>query len=167
MSFRSLRESKHLSQEQLAEMSRLSLRTVQRVEAGHRVSFASLRALAAALEVDVDSLEREIYTLNKSTDEFVEIPRWVRLLNGEGWFNGPSPSRREAHALEALLAGCAILLFTLSLLVTSDLLVTLFRGGALFELVCCYLMSVASRIVDTYKLWPSAEGAPPGLLRIR
>ena len=56
MSFRSLRERKLLSQEQLAEKSGLSLRTIQRVEAGHRVRYASLRALAATFEMDVDLL---------------------------------------------------------------------------------------------------------------
>ncbi len=50
MSFRALREQKHLSQEALAELCGLSLRTIQRAEAGHRVSYASLRALAAAFE---------------------------------------------------------------------------------------------------------------------
>ena len=43
MSFRSWRERKHLSQERVAEMSGLSLRTIQRLDAGHRVSYASLR----------------------------------------------------------------------------------------------------------------------------
>ena len=81
MSFRSWRERKLLSQEKVAEMSGLSLRTVQRLEAGHRVSYASLRALATAFATDVDLLERELYAVNKPTEEFVEIPRWVRLMS--------------------------------------------------------------------------------------
>jgi transcriptional regulator with XRE-family HTH domain len=36
-----------LSQERVAEMSGLSLRTVQRLEAGHRVSYATLRTITA------------------------------------------------------------------------------------------------------------------------
>ena len=79
-----------LSQERVAEMSGLSLRTIQRLEAGHRVSYASLRALAATFEIDVDLLERELYAVNNSTDDFVEIPRWVRLLDGRRWFGGPA-----------------------------------------------------------------------------
>ena len=54
MSFGSIRERKLLSQEALAEQSGLSLRTIQRLEAGHRVSYASLRTLAAALQMDVE-----------------------------------------------------------------------------------------------------------------
>jgi len=44
MLIRKLREERGISQEQLAETTQLSLRTIQRVEAGHRVSYASLRA---------------------------------------------------------------------------------------------------------------------------
>ena len=56
MAFRSLRESRQLSQERVADLSGLSLRTIQRLEAGHRVSYASLRALAITFEMDVDAL---------------------------------------------------------------------------------------------------------------
>jgi len=69
-------------------MSGLSLRTVQRLDAGHRVSYASLRALAATFEIDVDQLERELYAVNKTTDDFVEVPRWVRILDDTRWLGG-------------------------------------------------------------------------------
>lgn len=52
MLMRKLRLDKGLSQEQLAEATGLSLRTIQRVEAGHRISYASLRALAATLDIN-------------------------------------------------------------------------------------------------------------------
>jgi transcriptional regulator with XRE-family HTH domain len=58
MSFKSIRDQRHLSQEKIADMSGLSLRTIQRLEAGHRVSYASLRALAVPLAMDVDLLEQ-------------------------------------------------------------------------------------------------------------
>ncbi|PCJ43601.1 MAG: hypothetical protein COA71_01650 [SAR86 cluster bacterium] len=50
MYIKELRQKRHLSQEQLAEVSGLSLRTIQRVESGYRVSYASLRAFAAYLK---------------------------------------------------------------------------------------------------------------------
>lgn len=65
MSFKTWRERKRLSQEKVAEMSGLSLRTIQRLDAGHRVSYASLRALAGTFEMDVDLLERELYAVNR------------------------------------------------------------------------------------------------------
>ena len=76
MTFRSLRERKLLSQEKLAEMSGLSLRTIQRAEAGYRVSYASLRALAVTFEMDVDLLERELYLQSVGTRIFDTYKLW-------------------------------------------------------------------------------------------
>lgn len=163
MSFRSWRERKLLSQERVAEMSGLSLRTVQRLEAGHRVSYASLRALAATFEIDVDLLERELYAMGKPADDFLEIPRWVRLLNDRLWFGGPRLSRREVCLVEALCIACALLVFAASFLVASNATATAMRSGAVVVLVCGYLVSVFIRTLDRYKLWPnsgSASSAP-------
>ena len=141
-------------------MSGLSLRTVQRLEAGHRVSYASLRALAATFEIDVDLLERELYAMNKPTDDFVEIPRWVRLLNDRLWFGGPLLSRREVRLIEAFCIGCAVLVFAASFLVASDVTAKVVRSGAFITLVAGYPVSVFVRIHDRYKLWPGAGSAP-------
>ncbi|HEV2623096.1 MAG TPA: DUF805 domain-containing protein [Frateuria sp.] len=53
---RELRAARQWSQEQLAELSGLNLRTIQRLESGARVSTESLRALAAVFEVPAESL---------------------------------------------------------------------------------------------------------------
>jgi transcriptional regulator with XRE-family HTH domain len=53
---RRLRQERHWSQEQLAELSGLNLRTIQRLEAGAGISTESLRALAAVFEVEPESL---------------------------------------------------------------------------------------------------------------
>lgn len=45
------------SQEQLAEISGLSVRTIQRLERGHPGSLESLNALAAVFEIDLDRLK--------------------------------------------------------------------------------------------------------------
>ena len=100
MYVRVLRKDKRLSQEQLAESSGLSLRTVQRVEGGHRVSYASMRALAGALEVDVDKLELELFAMDNTAAEYREMPLWVRLLVGRG---GLSVGRRELLNAEIIL----------------------------------------------------------------
>ena len=157
MSFRSLREKKLLSQERLAETSGLSMRTIQRLEAGHRVSYASPRALAATFEIEVDALERELYAMKKSAEDFVEIPRWVRLLKGALSYGAPPPSRRQAYLYEALAMGCGVAFLVVSFLVPSDFAATTFRVAGLFSLVCGYGLSVTTRIVDTYKVWPSSE----------
>lgn len=53
---RELRTARQWSQEQLAQLSGLNLRTIQRLESGAKVSMESLRALAAVFEVPADSL---------------------------------------------------------------------------------------------------------------
>ncbi len=56
---RQFRELRHWSQEQLAEISGLSVRTVQRVEQGESASFDTRRALARAFDLnDIDALNK-------------------------------------------------------------------------------------------------------------
>src|SRR5580704_8203346 len=59
---------------------------------------------------------------------------------------GPSPSRRQAHLAEALCMGCGMVFLVASFFMP-HLLVTLFRVGTGFALVCGYLLSVSVRIV--------------------
>ena len=151
-----------LSQERVAEMSGLSLRTVQRLETGHRVSYASLRALAAAFNTDVDLLERELYAVNQPTDEFIEIPRWVRLLHGRLWFGGPHWSRRDFLVVEALCLVLAAIGIGASFLIRPNE-----RASAAIRMIpvilvaCCYLVAVAIRMMDKYKIWPGSKNALP------
>jgi len=53
---RELRTGRQWSQEQLANLSGLNLRTIQRLESGAKISTESLRALAAVFEVPAESL---------------------------------------------------------------------------------------------------------------
>jgi uncharacterized membrane protein YhaH (DUF805 family)/DNA-binding Xre family transcriptional regulator len=53
---RELRVARQWSQEQLATLSGLNLRTIQRLEAGSRISQESLRALCAVFEVPAERL---------------------------------------------------------------------------------------------------------------
>ena len=53
---RELRLARQWSQDQLATLSGLNLRTIQRLESGAKISSESLRALAAVLEVPAESL---------------------------------------------------------------------------------------------------------------
>ncbi|WP_105169930.1 helix-turn-helix domain-containing protein [Pseudoalteromonas sp. T1lg23B] len=60
MIIRKLRLQKGWSQEQLAQLSGLSLRTIQRIERGQTPSLESLRSLAAVFETTVASLQQEL-----------------------------------------------------------------------------------------------------------
>lgn len=53
---RELRLARQWSQDQLATLSGLNLRTIQRLESGAKISNESLRALASVLEVPADTL---------------------------------------------------------------------------------------------------------------
>jgi len=68
-----LRIERHWSQEQLAEMSGLSIRTIQRIESGENAGLESLKSLAAVFEIEiVDSKkEEEINQIHKE-EEYVQ-----------------------------------------------------------------------------------------------
>ncbi len=59
MIVRKLRLEKGWSQEQLAEICDLSVRTIQRIERGQNPSLESLKSLAAAFETEVTELTKE------------------------------------------------------------------------------------------------------------
>ena len=155
MFVRVLRRRFRLSQEQLAESSGLSLRTVQRVEAGHRISYGSLRALADVFEVDVDKLELELYAMDKKSEDFRELPLWVRLILGRGWV---SSSRRELYFTEVILVGLGAILVGLSIANSIWSLIYDPKGSALYAgllmFLFAYLVSVCIRIGDKYSAWP-------------
>jgi len=150
-----LRQQMRLSQERLAESSGLSLRTIQRVEAGHRVGYASLRALADVFNIDVDKLELELYAVDKTDAEYKELPLWVRLILGRGWF---SSSRRELFFTEIILAVLGSVLGVLSAVNLFWPLIYDPKGSALstslIMLLFAYLISVCIRVGDKYAVWP-------------
>ncbi len=53
-----IRISKGWSQEQLAQFSGLSVRTIQRIERGHNAGLESLKCIAAVFEIDVSNLQK-------------------------------------------------------------------------------------------------------------
>lgn len=75
-----LREQRHWSQEQLARLAGLSLRTVQRVEAGQKASLETVKALAAVLETDIDRLTEDIMIIDKTSELWKAEPWPVRAL---------------------------------------------------------------------------------------
>ncbi len=65
---RQLRLERGWSQEDLAAVSGVSVRTIQRLENGGRASLETLKCLAAAFESDVSTL-RETMTMNTTTND--------------------------------------------------------------------------------------------------
>lgn len=65
MSIQKLRLDRGWSQEQLAQYTGLSVRTIQRIENGKRASLESLKCLAAVFETTVSKLVREQEVMNQ------------------------------------------------------------------------------------------------------
>jgi transcriptional regulator with XRE-family HTH domain len=86
MLIQKLRLQRGWSQEQLAEVSGLSVRTIQRLERGQTASVESLKALGAAFEIDFSDLkepEMNDTTMNQTlpADEALALAH-VRKLKG-------------------------------------------------------------------------------------
>ena len=81
MILKQLRISRHLSQEQLAQMSGLNVRTIQRIESGHNASVESQKCLASVLEIDISTLNQENFTMEKNSDNWRNLPLWLKC-----WF---------------------------------------------------------------------------------
>ena len=77
MIVKKLREQKHWSQEQVAEMAGLSLRTIQRVEAGNPASKETLKSLASVFEIDISKLTERVKMIDKKSEEWQNAPLWV------------------------------------------------------------------------------------------
>ena len=88
MNIKTLREQKHLTQEELAEQSGLSIRTIQRIEAGQKPKGNTAKVLAKTLGVDLSSLntsEKWTETVNYSLVKRINIATilvcFIPLLN--------------------------------------------------------------------------------------
>jgi transcriptional regulator with XRE-family HTH domain len=112
MLIQKLRLRRGWSQEQLAELSGLSVRTVQRLERGQPASMESLKALGAAFEIDFSHLkEREMNTATSPTNQAsapMRPSRWRRCENWGGSIftsrnmRSPSPSSRSSISSHTL-----------------------------------------------------------------
>ena len=77
-----MRLQRHWSQEQLAEMSGLSIRTIQRIENGENAGFESLKSLAAVFEIDIidSDKKKEIAQIRKEEAYIQNIKGFYKLL---------------------------------------------------------------------------------------
>ncbi|KXF82308.1 2TM domain-containing protein [Enterovibrio coralii] len=86
MIIRKLRLQRGWSQEQLSEMSGLSVRTIQRLERGDKAGLESLKSLAAVFEVQVSDLQKQpepdMTEDVKYTEEEERVMNQVRDLKG-------------------------------------------------------------------------------------
>ncbi len=83
-----LRQVRAWSQDQLAEISGLSVRTIQRIENGGPASYETLKSLAAAFDIAMDELTERKPEENKSTRNETKASHFlVRIEEGSQLFN--------------------------------------------------------------------------------
>ncbi len=87
MSVQKLRLQKGWSQEQLAEVSGLSVRTIQRIERGQSASVESMKALGAAFNLDFAALgENDMTTITAQPDSADEALAFAHVRKVKGFY---------------------------------------------------------------------------------
>lgn len=152
MILKQLRLSRLLSQEQLAQMSGLSVRTIQRIESGHSASVESLKCLASALDVDVPTLTQEQFVIDKQSDHWHRLPFLLKCWFSLNFFS-LRPRRNAARRIEILAHVCGFAFCVLGL-VNEPALV-----GGIFMLANAYLFRLLMWQGDRYSVW--YDGAKP------
>jgi transcriptional regulator with XRE-family HTH domain len=137
MIVKKLRAEKKWSQEQLAILSGLSIRTIQRVESGQSASIETLKSLASVFEVDINKLTEEITMIDKKSENWEILPWWFRFL-----FFGISSRRNQ------LLVEFSILVFGLIALFYFE---NKFAVAGLF--IASYITGLAVRHGDNKNIW--------------
>ena len=146
MILKQLRIGRHLSQEQLAQMSGLNVRTIQRVESGHNASLETLKCLAAALEVDIETLNQEAYTMDKNSAGWQNLPFWLKcwfFLN----FLSVRTKRAVARRIQVLSHLFGFLFCALGFVSEAAL------AGGLILLANAYLFALLMWQGDKYGIW--------------
>jgi len=77
-----LRLKRQWSQDQLAEMSGLSIRTIQRIEKGENAGLESLKSLAAVFEINIEDSDKkeEIEQIRKEEEYVQNLKGFYKLL---------------------------------------------------------------------------------------
>nr|WP_315469439.1 helix-turn-helix transcriptional regulator [uncultured Undibacterium sp.] len=146
MILKQLRLSRHLSQDQLAQMSGLSVRTIQRIESGHKPSVESLKCLASVLEVDISTLNQEQFMMDKKSGNWQNLPFWLKCWFALHFLN-LRPKRQTSKRIEIIshLTGfsfCLLGFFNEAAL-----------AGGLIMLATAYLFYFLSWQGDQYGIW--------------
>ncbi len=143
MIVKQLRIARLLSQEQLAQMSGLNVRTIQRIECGQKASAESLKCIAAALDTHVQNLHRE------SLGSEQRNPKWPLLIKLWFMFNYFSrrPSRKATERTTAF-AQASGFVFCLFGWFSEPAL-----AGGLIMLATAYLFRLLQWQGDHYGIW--------------
>ena len=125
MIVKKLRDERKWSQEQLAILSGLSMRTIQRVESGQSASLETLKSLASVFDVEISKLTEEITMIDKKSEIWRSQPWWFR------WSFFGVPTRRVQLAIEllALVIGIASIFISDNPLLAPAFILTAYFTG--------------------------------------
>lgn len=146
MALKELRIRRHLSQEQLAQMAGLNVRTIQRVESGHNASFESLKCLASVLEVDVSTLKQEKIMVDIKSDHWQNLPFWLKFWFATNFLTS-RPTRNQAKRVEVMSHVSGFLLCLLGIFFDKA------QFGGLIMLSSAYFTYLLIRQGDMYGVW--------------
>lgn len=104
MIIRKLRLDHGWSQEQLAEISGVSTRTIQRIERGKQASLESLKCLAAVFETEISHLQKDTEMTNQTISEddkatLNKMKEWMAQMEA-GNHAVPHVDEQEREAVE-------------------------------------------------------------------
>jgi DNA-binding XRE family transcriptional regulator len=146
MILKQIRISHHLSQEQLAQMSGLNVRTIQRIESGRNASLESLKCLAAVLDVEVSTLNQEKFVMEKDSGNWHSLPLWLKF-----WFSinfiGFHTTRNVVTRVQVISHTSGFVFCLLGFVSHAAL------AGGLLMLANAYLFYFLSWQGDKYGIW--------------
>lgn len=150
MILKELRINRHFSQEQLAQMSGLNVRTIQRIESGKKASLESIKCIAAALDVDITTLNQEKFMIDKKSDNWKTLPLLLKC-----WFVfnflQTRPSRKSAYRIEIIGHISGFIFCCLGLISEAALV------GGILMLATAYLYHGLIWHGDQYGIWYDHE----------
>ena len=146
MILKQLRISRRLSQEQLAQLAGLNVRTIQRIESGAKASLESQKCLAAALDVNIETLNQENIKMDKHSENWQALP-W--LLKAWFTFNflQMRPLRKTANRIETVCHVFGFFFCCLGLYSEASLV------GGILMLATAYLFTLLKWQGDKYQIW--------------
>lgn len=150
MILKELRISRHLSQELLAQMSGLNVRTIQRIESGQNASLESLKCLASALDINVSTLNQEKFMIDKNSDNWKNLPLLLKI-----WFMfnflQVRPQRQSALRIEIISHVSGFTFCCLGFVNEAAL------AGGLIMLATAYLFHLLKWQGDKYGVWYNSD----------
>lgn len=144
MLVKSLRQKRNWSQQQLAQLSGLNIRTIQRVEKGESVGLETLKSLAAVFEIDVDMLKKaningnELNTTQKNQATLIDLEKREQLAITE------VKSKKGFYILSLFLLGIFIIFFVPNYNQGENL-------GALISIAMCFAMIIGAYAISVFQ----------------